>query len=103
MPAPAHRPACSANSSSAGSPSARPIRTAATEFLRALAARPDDADLLQQAFIACLVAGRTEAVQLARQLPDSQAAQLLLGDVEVRAGHWQAARAGVPAPAAARA
>ena len=46
---------------------------------------------LQQAFIASLVAGRPEAVQLAHQLPDSQAAQLLLGEVEVRAGHWQAA------------
>jgi tetratricopeptide (TPR) repeat protein len=66
-------------------------QTAATEFLRALAARPDDPDLVQQAFIACLIAGRTESVQLARQLPDSQAAQLLLGEVAVRAGHWQAA------------
>ncbi len=66
-------------------------QTAATEFLRGLAARPDDTDLLQSAFIACLVAGRTEAVQLARQLPDSQAAQLLLGEVAVRGGHWQSA------------
>lgn len=66
-------------------------QTAATEFLRGLAARPDDNDLLQSAFIACLVSGRTEAVQLARQLPDSQAAQLLLGEVAVRAGHWQSA------------
>jgi tetratricopeptide (TPR) repeat protein len=66
-------------------------QAAATQFLRALAARPDDTDLLQQAFIACLIAGRAEAVELARQLPDSQAAQLLLGNVEVRAGHWQAA------------
>src|SRR5690242_10632277 len=49
-------------------------QTAATQFLRALAARPDDQDLLQQAFIACLIAGRPEAVQLAHQLPDSQAA-----------------------------
>jgi tetratricopeptide (TPR) repeat protein len=66
-------------------------QTAATQFLRALAARPDDEDVLQQAFIACLIAGRSEAVQLAHQLPDSQAAQLLLGEVEVRAGHWSAA------------
>jgi tetratricopeptide (TPR) repeat protein len=66
-------------------------QTAATQFLRALAAHPDDVDLLQQAFIACLIAGRTEAVQLARRLPDSQAAQLLLGEVEVRGGRWQAA------------
>src|SRR3984957_5834765 len=71
--------------------SAADPQTAATQFLRALAARPDDQDVLQQAFIACLIAGRSEAVQLAHQLPDSQAAQLLLGEVEVRAGHWSAA------------
>src|SRR4030095_16508697 len=64
---------------------------AATECWRALAARPDDRELVQQAFIASLIAGRPEAVQLARDLPDSQAAQLLLGQTEVRAGHWQAA------------
>ena len=64
---------------------------AASEFLRALAARPDDPELRQQAFASSLMAGRSEAVQLARTLPDSQAAQLLLGQVEVRAGHWQAA------------
>jgi tetratricopeptide (TPR) repeat protein len=67
--------------------------TAAKQLLRARAAHPDDAELLQQAFIASLIAGRTEAVPLARQLPDSQAAQLLLGAVEARAGHWQAAEA----------
>jgi tetratricopeptide (TPR) repeat protein len=66
-------------------------QTAAAEFLRALAARPDDQDLVQQAFIASLVAGRSEAVQLARALPESQAAQLLLGQAELRAGQWQAA------------
>lgn len=65
--------------------------SAASQLLRALAAHPDDPELLQQAFIACLIAGRGEAVQLARQMPDSQAAQLLLGAVEARAGHWQAA------------
>jgi tetratricopeptide (TPR) repeat protein len=67
--------------------------TAAKQLLRARTARPDDTELLQQAFIASLIAGRTEAVPLARQLPDSQAAQLLLGAVEARAGHWQAAEA----------
>jgi tetratricopeptide (TPR) repeat protein len=66
-------------------------QTAATQLLNALAVRPDDTELLQQAFVASMVAGRAEAVQLARALPDSQAAQLLLGQVEVRAGHWQAA------------
>jgi tetratricopeptide (TPR) repeat protein len=66
-------------------------QVAASQLLRALAAKPDDTELLQQAFSACLIAGRSEAVPLARRLPDSQAAQLLLGAVEARAGHWQAA------------
>jgi tetratricopeptide (TPR) repeat protein len=66
-------------------------QTASSELLRALSARPEDPELQQQAFIASLIAGRSEAVQLARKLPDSQAAQLMLGQVEVRAGHWQAA------------
>jgi tetratricopeptide (TPR) repeat protein len=65
--------------------------TAAKQLLRARAARPDDVELLQQAFIASLIAGRPEAVPMARQLPDSQAGQLLLGAVEARAGHWPAA------------
>jgi tetratricopeptide (TPR) repeat protein len=64
---------------------------AATQFLRALSARPDDPELVQPAFIASLIAGRSEAVQLARALPDSQPAQLLLAQIEVRAGHWQSA------------
>jgi tetratricopeptide (TPR) repeat protein len=64
---------------------------AATEFLRALGTNPDDQTLQQQAFIACLVAGRSDATRLARNLPDSQAAQLLLGEEDARAGHWQAA------------
>ena len=57
-------------------------QTAATQFLRC-ARHPARTitDLQQQAFIASLIAGRSEAVQLARQLPDSQAAQLLLGQV----------------------
>src|SRR5271166_5898096 len=67
------------------------LQMAASQFLRALAARPDDTELQQQAFVASLIAGRSEALQLARALPDSQAAQLLLGQAEVRAGHWQAA------------
>ena len=64
---------------------------AATWFLRALAADPTSPELTQQAFLACVLSGRQEAVQLARQLPDNQAAQLLLGDTEARAGNWAAA------------
>jgi tetratricopeptide (TPR) repeat protein len=64
---------------------------AATWYLRALAADPSSPELTQQAFLASALGGRQEAVQLARQLPDNQAAQLLLGDSEARAGNWAAA------------
>ena len=64
---------------------------AADDFLKALATSPNDPELLQQAFIACVLSGRSEAAQLARRLPDNQIAQLVLGDEAARAGQWQAA------------
>ncbi len=64
---------------------------AADQFLRALAANPGNLEIAQQTFLACLMSGRPEAVRLAKELPDSQAAQLLLGDVEARAGNWDSA------------
>ncbi len=66
-------------------------QTAATDLLNAAAQSPDNPDIKLQAFIATLDAGRPEAVTLARQLPDSQVAQLVLADVDVKAGRWQAA------------
>jgi tetratricopeptide (TPR) repeat protein len=66
-------------------------QTAASDLLKALADSPGDQELTLQAFIASLDAGRPEAVQLAHQLPDSQVAQLVLADVDIKAGHWQAA------------
>jgi tetratricopeptide (TPR) repeat protein len=65
--------------------------TAARDFLKALAVQPNNPELVLQAFIACVNAGRPEAVTLARQLPDSQVAQLLLGNQDVKAGRWRAA------------
>jgi Flp pilus assembly protein TadD len=65
--------------------------TAASDFLRALAARPHDPELLQEAFLACVNAGRPEASRLARQLPNNQVAQLLLADEAASAGNWAAA------------
>jgi tetratricopeptide (TPR) repeat protein len=65
--------------------------TAATDLLKAVAQSPGDPELTLQAFIACLDAGRPEAVRLAHLLPDSQVAQLVLADVDIKAGHWQAA------------
>jgi tetratricopeptide (TPR) repeat protein len=63
--------------------------TAANDLLKALAENPGDPDLTLEAFIACLNAGRPETVKLATQLPDSQVAQLVLADVDIKAGRWQ--------------
>ena len=63
--------------------------TAANDLLKALAESPGDPDLTLEAFIACLNAGRPETVKLAAQLPDSQVAQLVLADVDIKAGRWQ--------------
>jgi tetratricopeptide (TPR) repeat protein len=65
--------------------------TAANDLLKAVAQSPTDPELTLEAFIACLNAGRPEAVKLARQLPDSQVAQLVLADVDIKAGRWDAA------------
>jgi tetratricopeptide (TPR) repeat protein len=62
---------------------------AAGSFLKALAARPGDSELLQQAFFAALLSGHPDTVQLARRLPDNQMAQLILGGEAARAGKWR--------------
>jgi tetratricopeptide (TPR) repeat protein len=66
-------------------------QTAANDLLKAVAQNPGDPELTLQAFVATLDAGRPESVKLARQLPDSQVAQLVLSDVDIKAGRWQAA------------
>jgi tetratricopeptide (TPR) repeat protein len=66
-------------------------QTAANDLLKATAQNPGDPELTLQAFIATLEAGRPEATKLARRLPDSQVAQLVLADVDIKAGRWQAA------------
>src|SRR3984885_1490412 len=66
-------------------------QTAANDLLKAVTQQPGDPELTLEAFIACLDAGRPEAVKLARQLPDSQVAQLVLADVDIKAGRWDAA------------
>ncbi len=70
---------------------------AAESLLRALNADPRNMDLLQPAFVACLLAGRPEAARLARLLPDVQAAQLLLVDQDIKAGNWDAAESRIRA------
>ncbi|HUB48481.1 MAG TPA: tetratricopeptide repeat protein [Acetobacteraceae bacterium] len=64
---------------------------AAAAFLKALAGRPNDPDLVQQGFVACIMSGRPEAIQLAHQLPDDPVAQLLLADQDARSGNWASA------------
>ena len=65
--------------------------TAATDLLKAAGQRPNDLELTEEAFIASLSAGRPEAIRLAKQLPDSPVAQLVLADVDIKAGRWSAA------------
>jgi len=64
---------------------------AADEFLRALAIEPDNPELRQQAFLACLMVGRPDAVRLAQGQPDDETAQLLLADRDAASGNWAAA------------
>ncbi|MBN9562171.1 MAG: DUF3808 domain-containing protein [Alphaproteobacteria bacterium] len=64
---------------------------AAESFMRALALDPGNPELRQQAFLASLLSGRPEALQLARQMTDDPTAQLLLGDREVKSGNWEGA------------
>ena len=66
-------------------------QTASNDLLKAVGQNPGDPELTLQAFIATLEAGRPEAIKLARHLPDSQVAQLVLADVDIKAGRWQAA------------
>jgi tetratricopeptide (TPR) repeat protein len=64
---------------------------AADEFLRALVVDPDSPELRQQAFLACLMVGRPDAVRLAQNLPGDETAQLLLADHDAASGNWEAA------------
>ena len=67
------------------------LEVAPDEFLRGLALDPDSPEMRQQAFLACLLAGRPEAVRLAQNQPDNQSAQLLLAGHDAARGNWDAA------------
>jgi tetratricopeptide (TPR) repeat protein len=69
------------------------VGTAATDLLAALADDPQNLELRQQAFAAAVMAGRPEALTLARDLPGSPAASLVLANDDVRNGNWRAAEA----------
>jgi len=64
---------------------------AADNMLAALRADPDQPELINRAFLATLLDGRSDAVKLARRLPDNPAAILLLAGSEVQAGRWDRA------------
>jgi tetratricopeptide (TPR) repeat protein len=66
-------------------------RIAADNMLDALRRDPNAPELVTRAFLASLLDGRSEALRLARQLPDNQAAQLLLVGAEVQAGRYDRA------------
>lgn len=69
------------------------IEAAADNLLKASQSDPTDAELQQEAFASALLAGRPEALQLARSLPSSPAALLLVANADVKAGDWRAAEA----------
>ncbi len=59
--------------------------------MKALSADPGNVELVQQAFVVSVMAGRPDAARLAAQLPDNPVAALLLIDTDVRAGNWDSA------------
>ncbi|MGG5821221.1 tetratricopeptide repeat protein [Falsiroseomonas sp. HW251] len=65
--------------------------TAADRMIEALRLDPEQPEIVTRAFVAALLDGRPEALQLARRLPDNQAAQLLLVGSEAQAGRWDRA------------
>lgn len=67
------------------------VERAADEFALALRKDPTSADIRQQAFLTALLAGRPDAARLARDEPDNVAAQMLLADMDARAGNWEMA------------
>ncbi|MBL6081523.1 tetratricopeptide repeat protein [Belnapia sp. T18] len=66
-------------------------RTAADRLLEALKADPDQPEVLNRAFLASLLDGRSDANRLARRLPDNPAANLLLAGGDVQGGRWDRA------------
>ncbi len=68
------------------------LDTAAGDFLTALKADPANSELRQQAFTAAVLAGRPEALDLARGLPSDPAAILVLAGADAKAGDWAGAQ-----------
>lgn len=69
------------------------LNEAASLMLAAYRRSPDVGALRGQTFLACLMAGRPEAGDLAASLPDNPLARMMLGNQAAARGDWQAARA----------
>lgn len=67
------------------------LDVAAEAFLDVLATDPGNVEVQQQAFLACLLVGRPEAIGLAQAQPGNPIAQMLLGDRDAKRGEWAAA------------
>jgi tetratricopeptide (TPR) repeat protein len=60
-------------------------------FLQGLQRDPGNPDMQLQAFLAALMAGRPEAITLARTQQNNMIAQLVLGNADAKEGRWGAA------------
>lgn len=67
------------------------LAEAARAYQRLLQDEPGNTDLIRQAFLTSLLSGGPDTLALARELPNLQAAQLLLADTDAKAGRWNAA------------
>lgn len=65
--------------------------TAADQLLQALRLAPEEEEVLNRAFLATVLDGRPEAVRLARRLPRSELADMLLVGADAMAGRWERA------------
>jgi tetratricopeptide (TPR) repeat protein len=78
---------------------------AADQLNEALRLAPEEAEVLNRAFLANVLDGRPDAVRLARRLPQSELAGMLLAGSDAMAGRWDRAEArlrGMPRTGAAQ-
>ena len=69
------------------------METAASAYVKALSFDPDNAELRQQTFITNLLANTPATAELARSLPQNQAALLVQANEAARQGNWTQAQA----------
>src|SRR4051812_13969058 len=64
---------------------------AADWLLEALRLAPEEPEVINRAFLATVLDGRPDAVRVARRMPDSEVAALLLAGADSMAGRWDRA------------